>query len=298
MLKFRAISFPLLLALCFLMLFWEAGGPYIFLVVATGAMMLLTDELLRILEKLGTPGMRRIAAATVGVVTAFLILCLNHDFPIIWPMLLAIPLLPLVLLLRLLFGGDKAAFLRRLFPTVGAVYLVLLIYLPMVVLFSFIGDEPDHLSHHGTHPLPERFYSFLFLFFILTTKAMDTGGYVFGLLSNRLLPGGNHKIAPTISPKKSWEGFFGGILLALAVAAALQLTPFAPALVWWKPLTAALLLALGSFFGDLTESALKRAADIKDSGSYIPGMGGIFDVLDSFIYNGWIFLLLQSFLMK
>ncbi len=296
MLKFRAISFPLLLALCFLMLFWKAGGPYIFLVVATGAMMLLADELLRILEKLGTPGMRRIAAATVGVVTAFLILCLNHDFPIIWAMLLAIPLLPLVLLLRLLFGGDKAAFLRRLFPTVGAVYLVLLIYLPMVVLFSFIGDEPDPLSHHGTHPLPERFYSFLFLFFILTTKAMDTGGYVFGLLSNRLLPGGNHKIAPTISPKKSWEGFFGGILLALAAAAAF-IPCFSANIPWWKLLTVTPILALGSFFGDLTESAFKRAAGIKDSGNYIPGMGGIFDVLDSFIYNGWIFYLLLNFLI-
>ena len=49
MLKFRAISFPLLLVLCFLMLFWKAGGPYIFLVVATGAMMLLADEFLRML---------------------------------------------------------------------------------------------------------------------------------------------------------------------------------------------------------------------------------------------------------
>ena len=63
-------------------------------------------------------------------------------------------------------------------------------------------------------------------------------------------------------------------------------------------LTVAPILALGSFFGDLTESALKRAADIKDSGSYIPGMGGIFDVLDSFIYNGWIFAALLPFVIK
>ena len=185
--------------------------------------------------------------------------------------------LPLILLLRLLFGGDRAAFLRRLFPTIGAVYLILLIYSPMIALFNDLTP-------------------FLFLFFILTTKAMDTGGYVFGLLSNRLMPGGNHKIAPTISPKKSWEGFFGGILLALAVAAAF-IPYFSTTIPWWKLLALAPILALGSFFGDLTESALKRAADIKDSGNYIPGMGGIFDVLDSFIYNGWIFYLLKDFLI-
>ena len=295
MLKFRAISFPLLLALCFLMLFWEAGGPYIFLVVATGAMMLLTDELLRILEKLGTPGMRRSAAATVGM-TIVLFFCPEY-FHFYWtiPFWVILFLLPLILLVRLLFGGDKAAFLRRLFPTVGAVYLVLLIYLPMVVLFTLIGIEP-HSGLRPVGPPPERFYCFLFLFFILTTKAMDTGGYIFGLLSNRLMPGGNHKIAPTISPKKSWEGFFGGILLALAVAAAF-IPYFSGTILWWKLLIIAPILALGSFFGDLTESALKRAADIKDSGNYIPGMGGIFDVLDSFVYNGWIFYLLKDFLI-
>ena len=272
MLKFRAVSFPLLLALCFLMLFWKAGGPYIFLVVATGAMMLLTDELLRILEKLGIPGMRWPAVATAGV------FALSAGGPnSIRIGLAAVLLMPILTPVRLLFGGDRAAFLRRLFPTIGAVYLILLIYSPMIALFNDLTP-------------------FLFLFFILTTKAMDTGGYVFGLLSNRLMPGGNHKIAPTISPKKSWEGFFGGILLALAVAAAF-IPCFSTAIPWWKLLVVAPILALGSFFGDLTESALKRAADIKDSGNYIPGMGGIFDVLDSFIYNGWIFYLLKDFLI-
>ena len=134
-----------------------------------------------------------------------------------------------------------------------------------------------------------------FAFVICTTKAMDTGGYIFGMLASKL-PGGNHKIVPAVSPKKSWEGFFGGILLALAAAAAF-IPCFSATILWWKLLVVAFVLALGSFFGDLTESALKRAADIKDSGNYIPGMGGIFDVLDSFIYNGWIFLLLKDFLI-
>ena len=131
MLKFRAISFPLLLALCFLMLFWKAGGPYIFLVVATGAMMLLADEFLRILEKLGIPGMRWPAVATAGI------FALSAGGPnSIRIGLAAVLLMPILTPVRLLFGGDRAAFLRRLFPTIGAVYLILLIYSPMIALFN------------------------------------------------------------------------------------------------------------------------------------------------------------------
>ena len=54
------------------------------------------------------------------------------------------------------------------------------------------------------------------------------------------------------------------------------------------------MLGLGSFAGDLTESALKRTAGVKDSGHIIPGMGGVFDVLDSFIYNGMLFWVLYA----
>ena len=61
--------------------------------------------------------------------------------------------------------------------------------------------------------------------------------------------------------------------------------------LWWC-VTAGVVLAVGSFFGDLTESALKRRCGIKDSGSYIPGMGGALDVLDSFIYNGILLIIL------
>ena len=64
-------------------------------------------------------------------------------------------------------------------------------------------------------------------------------------------------------------------------------------LVWY--LVAGIVLGIGSLAGDLTESALKRACGVKDSGALIPGMGGIFDVVDSFIYNGFLFFLLAAF---
>ena len=86
-----------------------------------------------------------------------------------------------------------------------------------------------------------------------------------------------------ISPKKSWEGAAGGLLLCLAVSYAFyrcnggDIARYA---------VSAVILGVCSFFGDITESGLKRVCGVKDSGNWIPGMGGAFDVLDSFIYVG------------
>ena len=284
MFKFRIISFPLLLLIFFLMLFWQPAGWWIFAVVSTGAIMLLTHEFVQIVEKLGFPVMRRTAIGAVGAIIAAY--HFERVFPAAAMIMFLIMALPLFMMIPLIYCQDKAALLRSLFPTIGTVYLLLLIYFPLIIAFPAIK------------PFPHRPYNFLFL--VLVTKAMDTGGYVFGLLSNRFLPGGNHKIMPKVSPKKSWEGFFGGIFASVLVAFIISFCCdfFSENLHWWKILTIAVVLAIGSFFGDLTESALKRSVDIKDSGNYIPGMGGVFDVLDSFIYNGWIWAFLGPVMMR
>jgi phosphatidate cytidylyltransferase len=123
---------------------------------------------------------------------------------------------------------------------------------------------------------------------------MDTGGYIFGKLS-AVICGGNHKICPTFSPKKSWEGTLGGLLFS--VGDALLFWKYNPVIgtAVWKYVVCGIVLGLGSFAGDLTESAVKRICGVKDSNHIIPGMGGAFDVLDSFIYNGIIFTLLLMF---
>ena len=131
------------------------------------------------------------------------------------------------------------------------------------------------------------------LFLCLATKATDSGGYIAGTLTSKL-PKGNHKIAPSLSPKKSWEGLFGGIALSLTVGwLFFKFAGYAP--LWWY-LGTAFMLSLGSFFGDLAESAVKRMCNIKDSGHWVPGMGGAFDVLDSFIFNGILFYLPMTLL--
>jgi phosphatidate cytidylyltransferase len=118
---------------------------------------------------------------------------------------------------------------------------------------------------------------FLALFIFLWSN--DVGAYCFGRLFGRK---GKHKLFERISPKKTWEGFFGGVFVSLLAA-------FVLLSVWgerygfdrihWFAL--AIIVALAGTFGDLAESMLKRAAGVKDSGRIMPGHGGILDRFDS-----------------
>lgn len=143
-------------------------------------------------------------------------------------------------------------------------------------------------------PLPNLFHypnngPFLLFFLVLITKLGDIGAYAVGTLTAKL-PGGNHKLAPTISPKKSWEGLAGGVAFAILGSllcfgfARTHLTPFGP----WAAILLGLLAGTIGLLGDLIESALKRAANAKDSGK-LPGLGGVFDILDSLLLIGPIF---------
>jgi phosphatidate cytidylyltransferase len=118
-------------------------------------------------------------------------------------------------------------------------------------------------------------------YFIVVSKMSDTGAYCVGSLI------GKHKMVPRISPGKTWEGFAGGI--AFSVLASWAFFQFGPEhfqameLKWALGLGAA--LGVGSVIGDLIESMMKRAADVKDSGNFLPGIGGTLDLLDSLLFN-------------
>ncbi|MCL1789819.1 MAG: phosphatidate cytidylyltransferase [Peptococcaceae bacterium] len=121
---------------------------------------------------------------------------------------------------------------------------------------------------------PEGFLWALYCLFIVW--GTDTGAYFIGSLIGR------HKIAPLMSPHKSYEGAVGGLVVSLAVGAGF----------WYfcglAPLWAMLVLSfVASFFGqlgDMFESTLKRTAGIKDSGNLLPGHGGFMDRFDSFMF--------------
>ena len=115
------------------------------------------------------------------------------------------------------------------------------------------------------------------LFTLAGTAASDTGAYAVGRLAGR------HRMAPRISPNKSWEGAAGGLAASvaamMAVGALLDL-----GVEMWQYAFVAVVVALIGQVGDLVESALKRAANAKDSGSIMPGHGGLLDRIDSVLF--------------
>jgi phosphatidate cytidylyltransferase len=118
----------------------------------------------------------------------------------------------------------------------------------------------------------------LLAFFFLVLMGSDTGAYYTG----RLL--GRHKLAPSVSPGKTWEGAFGGMAASL-VAAALAHYWFFPELALGAALGLAAVMNVLGVVGDLTESALKRGAKAKDAAQILPGHGGLLDRLDSLLFN-------------
>ncbi len=112
------------------------------------------------------------------------------------------------------------------------------------------------------------------LFVMFLVWGADSGAYMFGKLFGR------HKLAPKVSPGKTWEGFLGGLVSSALIA--VLFASFAPLTIPTGTLVmCAVISTLASVLGDLTESMFKREAGIKDSGNLIPGHGGILDRIDS-----------------
>ncbi|MEA4862171.1 MAG: phosphatidate cytidylyltransferase [Victivallaceae bacterium] len=281
MFKFRIISFAALLAL--FALFFLYPNTYVtmlcFVPLAALVGFAMAYELGGLFEKRGMSSFRLPAAVYAAL--AVLVFCwgpiaLEPQFRISWlepAMVVAFVLILALLLLpwlALLFSGDFEKAVAKLPVSLG----VLALSLPSVFSLAAVGCGSMQL----------------FGYFVLTTKAGDTGAYCVGMLSNKISGGRNHPVAPRISPKKSIEGTIGGMIFCVAVSLALGA-------IWttWTPGVLALLgfgLFWGGFAGDLTESVLKRGCGVKDSGRILPGMGGIWDIMDSFIYNGPLFYLL------
>lgn len=115
----------------------------------------------------------------------------------------------------------------------------------------------------------------LVLLAVLGPVGNDLGGYIAGVLF------GSHPMAPSISPKKSWEGFAGSMVLGVGSVTALAV--LALGLPWWSGVVLGVVLVVVSTCGDLSESLLKRDLGIKDMGHLLPGHGGVLDRVDSIL---------------
>jgi phosphatidate cytidylyltransferase len=171
-----------------------------------------------------------------------------------------------VLLWRL--GDGPAGYLHD-----AATGVLVALYVPLLAGFAVLLVVPDD----GVARV---------LAFIATVAASDIGGYAAGVLF------GKHPMAPSISPKKSWEGMAGSVLACVAVGVALfTLTFHEP---WWGGALFGVAIAVSATIGDLGESLIKRDLGIKDMGNLLPGHGGLMDRLDSLLPSAAVAYLLLS----
>ncbi|MGD0571838.1 MAG: phosphatidate cytidylyltransferase [Sedimentisphaerales bacterium] len=132
------------------------------------------------------------------------------------------------------------------------------------------------------------FGSWRLLMLIFVVKCCDIGAYTAGRLF------GKHKFSPVISPKKTWEGMAGGVVLAVLTAVAFAV--FCDIMSWQLAIVFGVIFAFLGQLGDLAESMLKRDAETKDSSNSVPGFGGILDVVDSVLITAPLGYLFFSFL--
>tara|TARA_B100000809_G_scaffold89318_1_gene87753 strand:- start:161 stop:637 length:477 start_codon:yes stop_codon:yes gene_type:complete len=128
----------------------------------------------------------------------------------------------------------------------------------------------------------------IILFIFILTWTFDTFAYLFGVKF------GKNKIMPSVSPKKSWEGFAGGFLFT--IIASYLLYNYFGFISFRDPLILSLFIPFTATIGDFIESYYKRQAGVKDSGNFIPGHGGMLDRIDAFIITIPVIYLLTKLL--
>jgi len=185
--------------------------------------------------------------------------------------------LVLVFFLLTMFTRQMFARLRHDEPLKTMAYTLFgLLY--VLWLFNFVTKIVYLTPRSSTGMVTGQFYC---LYLIAVTKFSDMGAYLTGSLIGR------HQMSPHISAKKTWEGFFGALGLALLCSLGLfKLMPgHLSVLTWTHATILGLLLGFAAVIGDLAESLIKRSTGVKDSGNLLPGIGGALDLIDSLLFT-------------
>lgn len=183
----------------------------------------------------------------------------------------------LVFFLLTMFTRQMFARLRHDEPLKTMAYTLFgLLY--VLWLFNFVTKIVYLTPRSSTGMVTGQFYC---LYLIAVTKFSDMGAYLTGSLIGR------HQMSPHISAKKTWEGFFGALGLALLCSLGLfKLMPgHLSVLTWTHAVILGLLLGFAAVIGDLAESLIKRSTGVKDSGNLLPGIGGALDLIDSLLFT-------------
>jgi len=251
------IALPILIASI-----WIKQLELLFVALAAAAMMIGLYEFWMLFSKREAKAQRELGTLfAVVLITAF-----YFNAPVTWP---ALPLIILVaFVIATLTGATlKGAPFERMIPTTGATVLG-------VCYVVLLGGHLIALRTGFPMPLAAKLLSFFFL----VLMGSDTAAYYTGRAF------GSHKLAPSVSPGKTWEGALGGLAASL-VFAVLAHYWFFPELQLGAALPLAATMNVLGVVGDLTESALKRGSGAKDAANILPGHGGLLDRLDSLLFN-------------
>lgn len=151
-------------------------------------------------------------------------------------------------------------------------------HLAYLLTLAPVSSDPN-ITINGTPELPGG--AGLVLFLVFLTQFNDVSQYIWGKWL------GKHKIIPKVSPNKTWQGFIGGV--GTTILCSLLLAPLLTPMSLAMSAVAGGLISVAGFIGDVTISALKRDIGVKDSGSMLPGHGGIMDRIDSLTYTAPLF---------
>jgi len=178
--------------------------------------------------------------------------------------------------MRMVLRGDTKDFLRA----AGTIHwgLMTMVFGLSHLAYLLVLPDGKAVDAHGAA---------LLLFVVLLTELNDVLQYVWG----RTL--GKHKVIESVSPKKTVEGLVGGALTTTVIA--YFLAPVLTPLTHPDSIAVGLMIGFGGFLGDVTISAVKRDIGVKDSGSLIPGHGGILDRIDSLLFTGPLFFHFMAF---
>jgi phosphatidate cytidylyltransferase len=164
-----------------------------------------------------------------------------------------------------------------------------LLYVPWP--FSFVTKIVYMLPRDAAGAVTGHWYV---LFLVLVTKFSDMGAYLTGSLI------GKHPLVPHISPKKTWEGFFGALAFSVGGGCALValLGDKLGYLGYGHAAILGLILGFAAVVGDLAESLVKRSCGVKDSGRFLPGIGGALDLIDSILFTAPMMFFYLRFVLR
>ncbi|MEC9412677.1 MAG: phosphatidate cytidylyltransferase [Pseudomonadota bacterium] len=259
MLKQRLITAAILIPLVVWAVFASSLTTFTTLIVAVA--LLAAWEWHQMIG-IQSPGMRVMLAVDLIIVLYLAITQLNPYF------IISIGILIWLIALVVILGFSNKSLAERLslvfknkvFGAISSILILTVFVVSSITLKAF--------SEVG---------AFLFFFVMVTVWLADTGGYFAG---KRF---GKHALAPAVSPNKTWEGVAGGVLFASIWAIGFYCVKTPTTITLFEWLLLAVVTVAVSIVGDLFESLYKRAFSVKDSGSLLPGHGGILDRIDSLI---------------